>query len=97
LALTRASIVRRAAESIPGEQHFGAKEGAEIKSSKSGMSNNDRFFSENTRALATAKIGPKKTGTGQLFSAGFLKPERCRDAFVFSSPRRRQGSKKMLQ
>jgi hypothetical protein len=48
LALTPSSIVRRDAESIPGEQHFSAKEGAKIKRSKSGMSNNDRYFSENT-------------------------------------------------
>jgi len=93
LALNPGSIVRRAAESIPGEQRFGAKEGAQIKSSKSGMSNNDRFFSENTRALATAKIGPKNGDA----AAGFLKPERCRDALVFSFPRGRQDSKKMLQ
>jgi hypothetical protein len=71
LALSPSSIVRRAAESIPGEQRFGAKEGSEIKSSKSGMSNNDRFFSENTRALATAKIGPKKRGPGSYFLLGF--------------------------
>jgi hypothetical protein len=58
-------------ESIPGEQRFGAKKGTEIKSSKSGMSNNDRFFSENTRALATAKIGPKNRGAGSYLLPGF--------------------------
>jgi len=63
LALTPSSIVRRAAESIPEKQRFGAKEGAQIKRSKSGMSDNDRFSSENTRALATAKIGPKNEGS----------------------------------
>jgi hypothetical protein len=62
------------------------KEGAQIKRSKSGMSDNDRFFNENTRALATAKIGPKHEGN-QLPLAGFLKPEpgsRC-GCFFFSS------------
>jgi hypothetical protein len=61
LELTPGSIVRSAVESISGEQPFSAKEGAQIKESKCDISNNDRFFNEeNTRALATAKIGPKK-------------------------------------
>jgi hypothetical protein len=64
LALTPGSIVR-APDSIPGEQRSGAKEGAQIKKSSSDMSDNDRFFSENTRVLATAKIGPKNREHGR--------------------------------
>jgi hypothetical protein len=71
LALTPGSIFPRAAESIPGEQRFSPKEGAQIKRSKSNMSNNDRFCSENTRALATAKIGPKKRRANGYLLLGF--------------------------
>jgi hypothetical protein len=97
LALSPDSIVRRVAESIPGEQRFGAKEGAQIKRSKSDMSNNNRFFSENTRALATAKIGPKNGRTGRDLLLEFLKPEPCRDALDFFFSWGRLASKKMLQ
>jgi hypothetical protein len=97
LALTPELIVRRAAESTPEEQPFGSKEGLKIKRSRSRMSNNDRFFSKNTVALATAKIGPKKWGPDRYILAGFLKPERGRDALVFSFLGGRQDSKKMLQ
>ena len=56
----RIDSLRLTAKSFPVEQSFGAREGVQIKRSKSGMSNHDRFFSENTQPLATAKIGPKK-------------------------------------
>jgi hypothetical protein len=97
LALTPGSIVRRAAESIPEEQRFGAKEGAQIKRSKSGMSDNDRFFSENTRALATAKIGPKKRGQAATSCWVSEAPSGVAMRLFFLFFRGRQDSKKMLQ
>jgi hypothetical protein len=75
-------MVRRAAESIPGERSSGAKEGAQIKKSGSGMSVKDRFPTENTRVLATAKIGPKsRWHTGP--SCSIFEVERRRNAVVF--------------
>ena len=90
-------MVRRAVKSIPREPRFGAKEGPRIKRSKSGMSDNGRFFSENTRALATAKIGPKKRGANSYLPAGFLKPEWVAIRLFFLFLGGRQDSKKMLQ